>query len=428
MLGMLLVLSVTHTISQDIKSSILALAESKEDLIIEWRHHFHQYPELSNREFKTSKKIAEILNEMGLEVQTGIAYTGVVGVLKGGKPGPVVALRADIDGLPITETSNLPYKSMEKTNYAGQEVGVMHACGHDTHISILLGVAKVLSEVKNDIPGTVKFIFQPAEEGPPEGEEGGAGLMIKEGVMKNPDVQAIFGLHTWSEIPSGVIKYKPGGTMASSNEFFIKVHGAQTHGGRPWGGTDPIVTASQIVNNLQTIVSRNLELTNEPAVISIGTIHGGVRSNIIPNYVEMSGTIRTFDEEMRQTIFKRMKEIVEHTGASNGGSAEITIHPGNPVTFNDVELTKAMLPTLEEVAGKENVILTKGVTPAEDFSKYQQVVPGLFLHLGGLATGKDPSKAPAHHTPEFTTSDEGMLLGVKALSRLAVDYLLEHQN
>ncbi|SEI55784.1 carboxypeptidase Ss1. Metallo peptidase. MEROPS family M20D [Dyadobacter koreensis] len=398
-------------------------AQSLEPKIVEWRRDFHQNPELGNREFKTAEKIAKHLKSLGIEVQTGVAKTGVVGILKGGKPGPVVALRADMDGLPVTERVEVPFKSTVTTDYNGQKVGVMHACGHDTHISILMGVAEVLSSIKGDLIGTVKFIFQPAEEGAPEGEEGGAKLMVKEGVLENPKVDAIFGLHINSQTEVGKISYKPGATMAAVDFFSIDVKGKQTHGAYPWSGVDPIVTSSQIVMGLQTIVARNLDITKAPAVVTIGAINGGIRQNIIPEQVKMIGTIRTFDEDMHAQVHKRVTEIATNIAESAGAKADVNINTLYPVTFNDVPLTEEMIGTLQNVAGKENVQLIAAVTGAEDFSYYQQKVPGFFFFLGGMPKGKDPLTASAHHTPDFFIDDSGMVLGVRSLSRLTVDYM-----
>ncbi len=399
------------------------LAQNVEPKVIAWRHYIHQYPELSNREFKTAEKIAAHLESLGMEVQTGVAHTGVVGLLKGGKPGPVVALRADIDALPVVERVDIPWASKVKTKYNDLDVGVMHACGHDTHTAILMGVAEVLTELKPELKGTVKFIFQPAEEGAPVGEEGGAELMIKEGVLKSPDVDAIFGLHIWSGFEVGTISYKPGGILAAANSFEVRIKGKQTHGSTPWTGIDPIVTATQIVNNLQTIVSRSLPLTEEGAVVSIGRISGGVRSNIIPEEVYMEGTIRALDMDMQKTIFKRMQEIVEYTAKSNGAEAELIIRPGYPVTYNDPELTASVVSTLNATAGEENVYLMKAITGAEDFSFFQKEVPGFFFMLGGMPKGQDPATAVPHHTPDFFVDDSSMLLGIKTLSQLTVDYM-----
>lgn len=394
--------------------------------VINWRHDFHQNPELGNREFRTSKIIADHLRSLGMEVQTGVAHTGVVGLLKGGKPGPVVALRADIDGLPVTERVDVPFKSMVTTEYNGQKTGVMHACGHDTHIAILMGVAEVLAGMKQDLKGTVKFIFQPAEEGAPEGEQGGAELMVKEGVLENPKVDVIFGLHINSQTEVGQIKYRPGGTLAAVDQLSITVKGKQTHGAYPWAGVDPIVTSAQIITGLQTIVSRNLDLTQAAAVVTIGAIHGGIRQNIIPEEVKMIGTIRTLDETMHTQVHERIREVATKIAESAGATADVKIDVMYPVTFNDPALTQAVLPTLEAVAGKSNVILTPAHTGAEDFSFFQQKIPGFFFFLGGMPKGKKASEAAPHHTPDFTIDDSGMLLGVKTLSRLAVDYLDSH--
>jgi amidohydrolase len=405
-----------------IQTRVETFADQVEKKMIEWRHHLHENPELSNREFKTAEYIAAHLKSLGLEVQTGVAHTGVVGILKGGKPGPVVALRADMDALPVPERVDLPWASQAKGIYNGKEVPVMHACGHDMHTAILMGTAEVLTKVKSELHGTVKFIFQPAEEGAPKGEEGGAKLMIKEGVLKNPDVDVIFGLHIWAGVHVGNINYKPGGTMASSNSFEITIHGKQTHGSRPWGGIDPIVTAAQIINNAQTIVSRSMPLTKEAAVVSFGSIHGGVRSNIIPEEVKLVGTIRALDEEMRQEIVRRLKTIVEKTAESNGATADLEINEGYPITFNNIELTNKMLPTLKDVMGKEHVRLRPAITGAEDFSFYQHEVPGFFFFLGGTPLNTSEKEAAPHHTPDFYVDDSAMIYGVKAMSRLVVDY------
>jgi amidohydrolase len=327
----LITLSLTAQ-SSDLKEMIDKRADELEEQVIEWRRYFHENPELSNREFNTAKKIAEHLESLGMEVQTEIAHTGVVGILKGGKPGPVVGLRADIDALPVIERTDVPFKSTVMGEYQGNEVGVMHACGHDTHIAILMGVAQILTEMKDDLKGTVKFIFQPAEEGAPKGEEGGAELMVKEGVLKNPDVDAIFGLHISDDTPVGEIEYRPKGIMASVNSFDIKVTGKQAHGSAPWSGIDPIVTSAQIINNIQTIVSRSMPLTRQAAVVTVGVINGGVRNNIIPEEVTMQGTIRALDEEMRQLIFKRLETVVQNTAESNGAVAELTINKGYSIT------------------------------------------------------------------------------------------------
>jgi len=424
-LAIILVLPVFPSFSQKqekLKAKIDELAVQYEPGVIDWRHHLHQYPELSNREFNTSAFIAEKLRSFGLEVRTGIAHTGVIGILKGGKPGPVIALRADMDGLPVKERVPLEWASKEIAEFNGQEVGVMHACGHDTHMSILLGTAQILSEIRNDIKGTVKFIFQPAEEGAPEGEEGGAELMVKEGVLQDPNVEVIFGLHIISDIKVGKIQYKPEGAMAASSSFRIRVIGKQSHGSSPWKGIDPIVTSALIINGLQTTVSRQAELTKEAAVVTVGSIHGGIRHNIIPEEVEMIGTIRTLDSAMREKIFEDIRRTATMIASSQGAVAEVFINKGVPVTYNDPKLTAMMLPTLEASAGKDNVILGKAITGAEDFAYYQQKVPGLFFFLGGMPSDMNPKDAFPHHTPDFFVADKGMILGIRTFCYLVLDY------
>ena len=396
----------------------IAAIESK---VIEWRRHFHQNPELSNREFKTAEKIAEHLKSLGLEVQTNVAHTGVVGILKGKKPGKVLALRADIDGLPVPERSDLPFKSTAIGEYNGEEVPVMHACGHDTHIAILMGVAEIMSKNTDKIKGTIKFIFQPAEEGAPSGEEGGAKLMVKEGVLKNPDVDAIFGLHIGSGQPVNTIGYKSGGTRAAVNSFVINVKGKQTHGSRPWGGVDPIMVSAKIIDGLQTLVSREMPLTQEAVVLSIGKITSGVRSNIIPESAELVGTLRTLDTDMQSHIHKRMREMVADIAKAYRAEATIDIDEGYPITYNDPTLTSQMVPSLEKAAGKDNVIVMKAITGAEDFSFFQQKIPGLYFFLGGMTKGN--TEPFPHHTPDFFIDESGMLLGVKAFIQLSLDYL-----
>nr|WP_229249428.1 amidohydrolase [Dyadobacter sandarakinus] len=396
--------------------------------VVTWRRDFHQNPELGNREFKTAEKVAAHLKKLGIEVQSGVAKTGVVGLLKGGKPGPVVALRADMDALPVTERGDLPFKSAATASYNGQQTGVMHACGHDTHIAILMGVAEVLSGMKADLRGTVKFIFQPAEEGAPQGEEGGAKLMVKEGVLENPVVEAVFGLHIDSQIEVGKIAYRPGATMAAVDFYSIDVLGKQTHGAYPWSGIDPVVTSAQIVTGLQTIVSRNLNLTKAPAVVTVGAIHGGIRENIIPESVRMIGTIRTFDEEMHTFVHQRVNEIATNIAESAGARATVKIDVLYPVTYNNEALTEKMIGTLQNVAGKDNVQLIPAKTGAEDFSYYQQKVPGFFFFLGGMPKGKKVSEAAPHHTPDFYVDEGSLVLGIRSLSRLAVDYLEKNQG
>ena len=408
---------------QNFDAIITELAVQHEAEIIELRHWFHQNAELSNREFKTAEKISAALTKIGLVPKTGVAKTGVVAVLNGGKPGPVVALRADIDGLPVKERADLPWKSNMIGEYNGEKVPVMHACGHDTHTAMLLGVAKILYAIKDDIPGSIKFIFQPAEEGAPAGEEGGAELMVKEGVLKNPDVAAIFGLHIWSQFPAGNVYLRPKGIMAAVNEFRIDLKGVQTHGSTPWTGIDPIVTAAQIVNNIQTIVSRSLPLTEAGAVVTIGSIHGGVRSNIIPESLYMLGTIRTLDEDMKATVLRRLEEIVYNTAKANNAKAEITYQVSYPITYNDPGLYENMLPSLKRINGPESVHFMNAITGAEDFSFFQKEVPGLYFFIGGAKEGTDPAKAAPHHTPDFYVDDSAMLTGVKSMTTLALDYL-----
>lgn len=395
--------------------------ESVKEKVIEWRRDFHQNPELGNREFKTAEKIAKHLKSLGIEVQTGVAHTGVVGLLKGDQPGKVVALRADIDALPVTERNDLPFKSKVRTTFLGQESGVMHACGHDTHTAILMGVAEVLAKNKDKIKGSVKFIFQPSEEGPPPGEEGGAKLMVKEGVLENPKVDAIFGLHINSATPVNTIRYKPGGTMAATERFVINVKGKQTHGSQPWSGVDPIYISAKIIDGFQSIISRESKLTDEAAVITIGKITSGNRFNIIPESAEMIGTVRTLDPDMRTKIIRRMNEMARDIAKAYGGEATIEWQNMTVVTYNDLALTDQMLPTLQKVGGTENINLTKAVTGGEDFSFFQEKVPGFYFFLGGMTPGN--AEAFPHHTPDFFIDESGFQLGVKALSQMSIDYL-----
>ena len=406
-----------------LKNTIGKKAEFLESKVIAWRRDFHQNPELGNREFKTAEKIAAHLRSLGIEVQTGVAKTGVVGILKGGKPGPVVALRADIDALPIKERVNIPFASKAEGEYNGKKVPVMHACGHDTHIAILMGTAEILASMKSDLKGTVKFIFQPAEEGPPEGEEGGAKLMVEEGVLENPKVDVIFGLHINAQTEVGKIKYRTKGTMAASDWFTIKIKGKQTHGAYPWLGIDPIVTAAQIIMGIQTIVSRNVNITESAAVISVGQINAGVRSNVIPEELTMTGTIRSLDAKVQDMMHSRLKQVVNSIAESAGASADINITNQTLITYNDPLLTEKMVPTLEATAGKDNVYITPAVTGAEDFSYYQEKIPGLYFFLGGAPKGKPISETAPHHTPDFYIDESGFVLGMKVLSNLTVDYM-----
>lgn len=406
-----------------LKEKAALAADKIETKCIEWRRDFHQHPELGNRETRTAGIIAAHLKKLGIETKEGVGKTGVVGILKGGKPGPCIALRADIDALPIVERVNISYASKVKTTYSGQDVGVMHACGHDTHIAMLMSVAEVLSGMKNDIKGTIKFIFQPAEEGPPEGEEGGAPLMVKEGVMDNPKVDVIFGLHIESNIEVGTIEYKPGSFMASSDWFTIKVKGKGSHGSQPWLGVDPIQVSAQIIAGLQSIVSRQSELTKAPVVITVGKINGGVRSNIIPEECEMNGTIRTLDNAMQQEVHKKIKLTAEKIAEASGATAEVTIDTKTLVTYNTPELVKKMIPSLQSAAGINNVKEREWVTGAEDFSYYGTKAPAFFFYLGGMKKGKDPKTAAPHHTPDFEIDESGMKTGIKVFCDLVFDYM-----
>lgn len=399
-------------------------ADKVEQKVIAWRHDIHQNPELGNREIRTAELIAKHLQSLGIEVKTKVGVTGVVGLLKGDKPGPVIALRADMDALPVEEKNGLPFASKAKTMYNGKETSVMHACGHDAHVAILMGVAEVLASMKKDLKGTVKFIFQPAEEGAPNGEEGGAYLMVKEGVLENPKVEAIFGLHINSQLEVGSLSYRPAGFMAGASDFKITVKGKPSHGAYPWLSVDPILVASQIVVSLQQIVSRNIKLTDNAAVVTIGAINGGNRGNIIPEQVEMLGTVRTLSNEDEELIFNRVRQVAEKTAEAAGATAvvELPYTIRYPVTFNDVALTKSMLASLQKSAGVENVLLIPSVTGSEDFSFYAQKVPGLFFRLGGMPKGKDPKTAGPHHTPQFMIDDIAFKLGVITFCNLVFDY------
>ena len=395
-----------------------------EGKVVAWRRDIHQHPELGNREFRTAGLVADHLRSLGMEVQTEVAYTGVVGVLRGGLPGPVVALRADMDALPVTELVDLPFASKVRTEFAGQEVGVMHACGHDVHTAVLMGAAEVLAGMRERLPGTVKFIFQPAEEGAPPGEGGGASLMIREGALELPRPEVIFGLHT-GDAEVGALRYSVGGAMASAQTLRINVKGSQTHGASPWEGVDPIVVSSQIVLGLQTIISRQSDLTAAPAVITIGSIHGGLRSNIIPDSVVMVGTIRTLDPEMQEKIEERIRRTVQGIAESAGATAEVYVSGGLPITYNDPNLTHRMAPTLMRVAAGGDAAERSPSTGAEDFSYFQQEIPGFYFFLGVRPKGVSPEEAAPHHSPYFF-SDEGALpVGVRALSHLVVDYMTQ---
>jgi amidohydrolase len=408
--------------------SIISLSDDLSEQVITWRRDFHQNPELSNREYRTAGIIAEHLQSLGMEVITGVAHTGVVGILKGGKPGPVVLLRADMDGLPVPERNDLPFKSEARGEYNGEDVPVMHACGHDTHVAILMAVAELLTELRVDMPGTVKFVFQPAEEGAPKGEEGGAELMVAQGVLDNPPVDAAFALHVSATQEAGNIGYASGPRYASVDDFKITVHGKQAHGASPWMGIDSVVVSAQIINALQTIVSRNLELTEQPGIVTVGSIHGGLRSNIIPEKVEMVGTIRALDTDMRKQIHQRVRDISEGVALSMGATVivEIPYSVSYPVTINDPLLTRKMVPVLETVAGPDQVEKLKPVTGAEDFSYIANEVPGFYISLGGKPPGKPIEEVAAHHTPDFYIDESGFDVGVKALAAMAWEYLATH--
>ena len=423
--ALLLSWSITNAQQLNSRLAISTAADKIENKVIDWRRDIHQHPELGNRETRTAGLVTKHLKSLGLDVKTNVALTGVVGILKGDKPGPVVALRADMDGLPVTENANVPFASKARSTYNGQETGVMHACGHDSHVAILMGVAEILAGMRKELKGTVKFIFQPAEEGAPKGEEGGAELMVKEGVLDNPGVDVIFGLHNNAQLEVGKISYRPGGMFASVGDMKIVVKGKPSHGAEPWSSVDPIVVSAQIINNLQSIVSRNVNITENAAVVTIGSIHGGNRSNIIPNEVEMLGTVRTFTKADEALVFARIRQVVEKTAESAGAIAtlELPYSSHYPVTFNNVELTSAMLPSLQKSAGKDNVILVPAETGAEDFSFFAQKVPGLFFYIGGLPKGKDPKASAPHHTPGFFIDESGFKTGLNALVNLVVDYM-----
>ncbi|MGH9946394.1 MAG: amidohydrolase [Pyrinomonadaceae bacterium] len=417
-----LVSMFTPTLAIDMSREIDAATAKVMPQVVEWRRHVHQYPELGNREVKTAKFIEDHLRKLGLEVRTGIAKTGVVGILKGAQPGPVIGLRADIDGLPVTERNSLPFASKETADYNGQKVGVMHACGHDTHVAMLMGTATVLAGMKDKIKGTVVFLFQPAEEGPPAGEEGGASLMVKEGVMDNPKIDAIFGIHINSQTEIGTIKYKSGSTMAASDWFEIKVKGRQTHGAYPWAGVDPIATATQIYTGLQMIVARRSELPKAPVVITVGRINGGVRENIIPEELTMAGTIRTLDSEMQKDVHEKIRQTVKSIAESMGATAEVKIDTKAPVTYNTPSLVEKMLPSLQKAAGKENVVAADWVTGAEDFAFFGEKAPSFYFFVGGMPKGKNPKDAAPHHTPDFFIDDSRLDVGIKAFCNIVFDY------
>ena len=407
----------------DLTAEINAATEKVLPQVIQWRRYFHEHPELGNREFNTSKLVADELRKLGVEVRTGIAKTGVVGILKGSQPGPVIGLRADMDGLPVTERVNVPFRSTAKSEYNGQTVGVMHACGHDTHVAMLLGTATVLAGMKDKIKGTVVFIFQPAEEGAPAGETGGAEDMVKQGVMDNPKIDAVFGIHINSATEIGQIKYKSGAEMAASDWFEIKVKGRQSHGAYPWQGIDPIAVSTQIYTGLQMIVARQSELPKAPVIITVGRMTAGIRENIIPEEAVMAGTIRTLDTAMQDEVHEKIRRTATKIAESMGATAEVKIDRKTPVTYNDPQLVKKMLPSLEKAVGKGNVIDAEWVTGAEDFAFYGQKAPSFFFFVGGMPKGGDPKTVPSHHTPDFFIDDSRLDVGVKAFCNIVFDFV-----
>jgi amidohydrolase len=392
--------------------------------VVAWRRDFHQHPELGNRETRTAQIVAGHLKSLGIEVHTGVAHTGVVGVLHGGRPGPVIALRADMDALPVTERVDVPFKSTVTTEYRGEKVGVMHACGHDGHTAMLMGVAQVLAGQAKDLPGTVVFLFQPAEEGAPEGEEGGAPLMLKEGVFRDYKPEVVFGMHLWAGLNAGTIGYRSGSLMAASDTFRILVKGRQTHGSRPWGGVDPIVASAQILEGIQSIVSRQTDITRWPAVVTVGSIKGGVRFNIIPDSVEMMGTIRTFDAGVRDQTIERLRRTAENIAAASGATATVEILPGsNPVVINNPDLTRQVLPSLQRAAGAARVLEIPFVTGSEDYALFAQQVPGVYFFVGSTPPGQDADQAPSNHSPLYFVDESALETGVRAMADVAVDYL-----
>jgi amidohydrolase len=408
--------------AQELSTTIAQKAEAMQSQLTQWRRHLHQNPELGNREFKTAAYIVEQLKDLGMEIKTGVAQTGVVAILKGGKPGPVIALRADMDALPVKERVNIPYASTDSSMYGKTKVAVMHACGHDAHVAMLIGTARVLAAMKKDIAGTIKFIFQPAEEGAPDGEEGGAALMVKEGVMDNPKVDVIFGMHIESWIPAGDVQYKTGSFMASADLFTIKVKGKSSHGSQPWLGVDPIAVSAQIIEGLQNIVSRQMDLTKAPVVITVAKINSGIRFNIIPEESFMEGTLRTLDSKMQQDVQERMKFTAAKIAEASNATAEVNFYNKTLVTYNTPELVEKMIPSLQTAAGKNNVRPMEWVTGAEDFSFFGTKAPAFFLYFGGMPRGNDAKNAPPHHTPDFMIDDSQLFVGVKTFCQLVFDY------
>lgn len=408
--------------AQNISKIIDAKAQAIQAKLVEWRRHLHEHPELGNREFNTAAYITEHLKKLGLEIQTGVAKTGVVAILKGGKPGPCIGLRADMDALPVKERVNVPYASKDSSVFLGEKVPVMHACGHDAHVAMLMGTAEVLASMKKDIAGTVKFIFQPAEEGPPGNEEGGAALMVKEGVMENPKVDVVFGMHIESWIPAGDIQYKPGAFMASTDAFTVKVKGKQTHGSQPWLGVDPVAVSANIIEAFQQIVSRQMDIVKAPVVLTVAKINGGVRFNIIPEEVNMEGTLRTLDAKMLEEVHQRMKFTAAKIAEASGATAEVTFYERTLVNYNNPELTEKMIPSLITAAGKENVRPMNWVTGGEDFSYFGTKAPSFFFYFGGMNRSMDAKDAPPHHTPDFMIDDSRLFTGVKAFCQMVIDY------
>lgn len=408
--------------------SVQQLTEQRLPQITTWRRDIHEHPELSNREVRTSKLVADTLKKLGYEVHTGIAHTGVVGILKGGKPGPKLAIRADMDALPVTEEVDLPFASKAKGEYLGKTVGVMHACGHDAHTAMTLGVASALAALKKDLPGEVMLIFQPAEEGPPLGEEGGAPMMVKDGVFAQFHPDAIFGMHVVSTLGVGTVGIRSGGILASSDTFRMVVHGRQSHGATPWKGIDPIVTAAEIVTSAQTIVSRQLDINKQPAVVTFGIFNGGQRFNIVPDSAELQGTVRTFDSGMRDQALASLKNIAEHVAAANGATvdAQVPIEgASNPVTSNDPPLTTRVRASIEKVLGKEHVVEATRWTASEDFPFYGLSVPApsVYFFVGATPADKDPATAPSNHSPRFFLDEGALAIGTESMLQASLDYL-----
>jgi len=407
------------------RDEVADAARTLQQKVVDWRRDFHAHPELSNREERTAGKVAEHLRALGLQPRTGIAHHGVTAVIKGGKPGPKVALRADMDALPVTEQTGLPFASKATTTFNGQQTGVMHACGHDAHTAILLGVADALVAMQGELPGEVMLVFQPSEEGAPEGEEGGASLMIEEGLFKDFRPDAMFGLHVFSSVQAGQIAVRGGPLMAASDKFTIDVHGRQTHGSAPWGGVDPIVAAADLVGTAQTVVSRRSNISKQPAVLSFGSVHGGIRYNIIPDSVQLVGTIRTFDEDMRARIHADLDNVAHHVAAAHGATVttDIPVGTGNPVTVNDPDLTARMLPSLQAAVGAGNVYEPPLQMGAEDFAYYAKQVPAMFFFVGATSKGIDPAAAPSNHSPKFLLDESALDVGLRAMLQVTLDYL-----